>query len=189
MPVPNRFDANEPLDLRGSKLRRDYADYPTPATPGGLILPPGVQSSSPFGPAADRFDKEYGGVYQRQELAQGDIHDSEILALEAIFKDMQDRYGARSFNVEEFEREAKDRCHDQLGLAIDIRWKALADGTGRIIEGAASPEIEIVGRVEKKDRRTFDHDQKVFEVTHDIAELGTQGVIASQEPVRGEHTH
>jgi hypothetical protein len=163
---------------------------PTPQPgPGGLILPPGVTSSSPFGPAADRFDREYGGVYQRSELAQGDILDSEILQLEAIFKDMQDRYGDRSFNVEEFEREAKDRCHDQLGLAIDIRWKALADNTGRIIEGAASPEIEIVGRVEKKERKIFDHDKKVFEVTHDIAEIGTQGVIKSEEAVRGGHPH
>lgn len=184
MAVPNRFDANEPLDLRGSKLRRDHAA--SPAAPGGLILPPGVQSSSPFGPAADRFDKEYGGVHQRSELSQGDILDSEILALEQIFKDMQDRYGARSFNVEEFEREAKDRCHDQLGLAIDIRWKALADGTGRVIEGAASPEIEIVGRVAKK---IFDHDHKVHEVTRDILDLGTQGVIASEEPARGGHPH
>ncbi|MEU9405670.1 hypothetical protein AB0E08_08185 [Streptomyces sp. NPDC048281] len=156
------------------------------STPSGLILPPGVQASSPFGPAADRFDKEYGGVHQRSELAQGDILDSEILALEAIFKDMQDRYGTRSFDVEEFEREAKDRCHDQLGLAIDIRWKALADGTGRLIKGAASPEIEIVGRVVKK---AFDHDQKVHEVTRDIADLGTQGIIASSEPARGGHSH
>jgi hypothetical protein len=158
----------------------------TASHPPGLILPPGVQSTSPFGPAADRFDKEYGGVHQRSELAQGDILDSEILALEAIFKDMQDRYGTRAFNIEEFEQEAKDRCYDQLGLAIDIRWKALADGTGRIIEGAASPEIEIVGRVEK---RVFDHDRKVHEVTRDIAELGTQGVIASEGAARGGHPH
>lgn len=185
MAVPDRYNAQQPLDLRGSKLRRDYADHPNPAAPRGLILPPGVQSSSPFGPAADRFDREYGGVHQRSELAQGDILDSEILQLEAIFKGMQDRYRDRAFNVEEFEREAKDRCHDQLGLAIDIRWKALADGTGRIIEGAASPEIEIVGRVEKK---TFDHDQKVHEVTHDIAEIGTQGVIKSDD-ARAGHPH
>lgn len=154
--------------------------------PSGLILPPGLRSS---GPSADRFDREYGGVHQRQEMAQGDILDSEILQLEALFKDMQDRYRDRSFNIVEFEREAKDRCHDQLGLAIDIRWKALADGAGRIIEGAASPQVEIVGRVEKKDRKAFDHDKKVFEVTHDIAELGTQGVIASEDAARGGHPH
>jgi len=152
----------------------------------GLILPPGVTSSSPFGPAADRFDREYGGVHQRQELAQGDILDSEILQLEAIFADMQYRYGAKAFSVDDFEREAKERCHSQLGLAIDIRWKGVADATGRILEGVASPEIEIVGRVDKK---TFDHDRKVHEVTHDIADLGTQGVIKSEEPARGGHPH
>ncbi len=154
--------------------------------PSGLILPPGMQSSSPFGPAADRFDREYGGVHQRQELAQGDILDSEILQLEAIFKDMQDRYSARAFNADEFEREAKERVHAQLGLAVDIRWKAVADATGRIIEGVASPEIEIVGRVEKK---AFDHDQKVYEITHDVAELGTGGVIKSDDAARGGHPH
>lgn len=153
--------------------------------PSGLILPPGVQSSSPFGPAADRFDREYGGVHQRQELAQGDILDSEILQLEAIFMDMQDRYGAKAFNVDAFEREAKERVHSQLGLAIDIRWKAVANGTGEILEGVASPEIEIVGRVEKK---AIDHDQKVHEVTRDILDLGTQGVIAS-DGARGGHPH
>lgn len=153
----------------------------------GLILPPGVKSSSPFGPAADRFDREYGGVYSRSEISQGDILDSEILQLEAIFKDMLERYSAKAFDLEVFEREAKERVHSQLGLAIDIRWKPLKDRvTGEIVEGAASPFIEIVGRVEKK---IFDHDQKVFEVTHDVAELGTQGVIKSEEAARGGHPH
>ncbi|MFI0967010.1 hypothetical protein ACH4S8_37350 [Streptomyces sp. NPDC021080] len=151
----------------------------------GLILPPGVKGSPAAKPGPDRFDREYGEVGQRSEMAQGDILDSEILQLEAIFAGMQERYGARAFNVEEFEREAKERVHSALGLAIDISWKKVVDGTGRVIEGVASPKIEIVGRVEKK---TFDHDEKVFEVTHDIAGLGTQGVIKS-DAARGGHPH
>jgi hypothetical protein len=153
--------------------------------PSGLILPPGVQSSGTFGPAADRLDKEYGGVYQRSAVSQGDILDSEILQLEAILKDMQERYKYRAFNVEEFENEAKERIHSQLGLAVAISWKKMVDGKGEEIVGAASPRIEIVGRV---DRKTIDHDQKVHEVTRDILELGTQGVITS-DGARGGHPH
>lgn len=125
----------------------------------------------------DRFDREYGEVGQRSEMAQGDILDSEILQLEAIFADMQDRYGVKSFDVEEFEREAKERVHDQLSLAIDISWKKVVNAFGIVIEGVASPKIEIIGRVEKK---IFDHDKKVFEITHDIAGLGgPTGIIRS----------
>ncbi|MDQ1041460.1 hypothetical protein QFZ75_007962 [Streptomyces sp. V3I8] len=146
------------------------------SNPSGLILPPGVQGS-PAVRTPDHIDREYGEVGQRQELAQGDILDSEILQLERIFHEMQERYGAKSFDVAEFEREAKERCHSQLGLAIGIAWKKVRSNvTGEIIEGVAAPKVEIVGRVDKK---TFDHDRKVFEVTHDIAGLGTQGVIAS----------
>ncbi|MEV7674979.1 hypothetical protein [Streptomyces sp. NPDC088752] len=146
-----------------------------PQHPSGLILPPGVQGSGGK-PAPDRFDREYGEVGQRSEMAQGDILDSEILQIEAIFGGMLERYSAKSFDVEVFEREAKERCHSQLGLAIDIIWKKVKDkNTGRFIEGAASPKIEIIGRVEKKG---FDHDQKVHEVTRNILGLdGPSGVI------------
>ena len=153
--------------------------------PGGLILPPGVQS--PAAPAPDFLDREYGGVYRRQETSQGDILDSEILQLEAIFEDMLYRYSAKAFNVEEFEREAKERGHSQLGIAITVSWRPVMDtATGKIIEGKRSPKIEIAGRVEKK---AFDHDRKVHEVTRDILDLGTQGVIASEEATRGGHPH
>jgi hypothetical protein len=136
-------------------------------------------------PQPDRFDREYGTVHKRSETAQGDVHDSEILQLEAIFADMQYRYGAKAFDVEEFTREAKERCHS-LGFAIDVGWKKVVDGTGKVLEGVASPKIEIVGRVEKKG---FDHDQKVHEITRDILEIDAPGVIPSSEPVRGGHPH
>lgn len=191
MPVPDRFGKNavsdyermqqlKPQDLRGEHHRRDLAG------PGGLILPPGVQSTGPATPAPDRFDREYGDVGQRSEMAQGDILDSEILQLEAIFADMQSRYGAKAFDIEEFEREAKERCHSQLGLAIDVLWKKVVDGTGRVIEGVASPKIEIVGRV---DTKIFDHDKKVFEITHDLAGLGGPTGVIKSDDARGGHPH
>jgi hypothetical protein len=150
----------------------------------GLILPPGVQSPA-AAPGPDFLDREYGGVHQRSETAQGDILDSEILQLEALFESMLTRYSAKAFDKEEFEREAKERVH-QLGFAITISWKAEYDRFARGLTGRQIPDIQIAGRVAKK---AFDHDQKVHEVTRDILELGTQGVIASEEPARGDHPH
>jgi hypothetical protein len=156
----------------------------TSDNPSGLILPPGV--TSPAAPGPDFLDREYGGVHKRGETAQGDILDSEILQLEGIFENMLTRYSARAFNKEEFEREAKERVHTQLGLAITISWKAEWDRVAARFTGRQIPDIQIAGRVEKK---IFDHDQKVHEVTRDILDLGTQGVIASEEPARGGHPH
>ncbi|THA72467.1 hypothetical protein E6R60_26415 [Streptomyces sp. A0642] len=133
----------------------------------------------------DRFDREYGGVHLRSETAQGDVLDTEILELEAVLKDMQDRYSAKAFELTSFTREVKERCHT-LGFAVDVRWMTVADGTGRILEGVRSPEIEIVGRVEKK---AFDHDQKVHEVTHNILDLDEAPGIIKSEGARGGHPH
>ncbi|MFE6000364.1 hypothetical protein ACFQ6C_26445 [Streptomyces sp. NPDC056454] len=181
MPVPDRFGKNaivdprdlQPQDLRGERYRRELAGS------GGLILPPGTRSAT--GPAPDRLDKEYGGVHSRAEVSKGDVLDSEILQLEALFADMQYRYGAKAFDTAEFEREAKERCHT-LGFAVDIRWKRVKDGTGRILDGVGSPEIEIVGRVEKK---PMDQDQKVHEVTHDILGIDDAPGIIKSDAARG----
>ncbi|MGW7100337.1 hypothetical protein [Streptomyces sp. NPDC054838] len=133
----------------------------------------------------DRLDREYGGVHKRSETAQGDVHDTEILELEDLFGRMLYRYSARSFTREEFEREAKERCH-KIGFAIDIRWRDELDTVTRKLTGRKRPEIEIVGRVEKA---AFDHDQKVHEVTRNVLELDhAPGTIKSGE-ARGGHPH
>ncbi|MFE4863287.1 hypothetical protein, partial [Streptomyces sp. NPDC056670] len=73
--------------------------------------------------------------------------------------------------------EAKERVHKELGIAITISWKKVVDAFGIVIDGVASPRVEMVGRVDKK---IFDHDQKVFEVTHDVAGIGgPTGIINS----------
>ncbi|WP_428957830.1 hypothetical protein [Streptomyces sp. cg35] len=129
----------------------------------------------------DRFDREYGTVHQRSELAQGDIHDTEILAAEPVLKALMKKYETRSFKLEEFEREAKDRFHD-LGFAIDVRWHPFTKN-GEAVEGALAPSIELVGRV---DRGAFDHDRKVHEVTRNVLELDqAPGVIKSDGSVPG----
>ncbi|MEU6362228.1 hypothetical protein [Streptomyces albidoflavus] len=133
----------------------------------------------------DRFDREYGTVHQRSELAQGDLHDSEILAFEQMLTKLMDRYRDRSFTLDEFEREAKERFHS-LGFAIEVTWAPFTIN-GKLAEGALAPNITLVGRV---DKTTFDHDQKVHEVTHNYLDIDTApGVIKSDGPRETGHPH
>ena len=138
-------------------------------------------------PQPDRFDREYGGVHDRSAVAQGDIHDSEILELEKIFADMRYRYAAKAFDLAEFDREARERCH-RLGFAIDIIWKDEVEPVRHSRTGRKVPVIEIVGRTEKA---VFDHDRKVHEVTRNILGLpGQEGIIKSDGAVAERpHTH
>ncbi|MFF7198231.1 hypothetical protein ACFZAM_31545 [Streptomyces sp. NPDC008079] len=120
-------------------------------------------------PMPDRLDREYGGVHHRSGMAQGEIHDTEMAYADAILNAMIQRYSTRSFELTEFEKEAKDRIHD-LGLAIEIYWKPNVV-RGRTVEGSLCPVITFVGRVEKT---PFDHDRQVHEVTRNV--IGLKGV-------------
>jgi hypothetical protein len=132
----------------------------------------------------DRFDREYGAVHQRSELAQGDLHDSEILLFEQALATLMDRYSDRSFSLPEFEREAKERFHT-LGFAIEVAWAPFTIN-GKLAEGALAPSITLVGRV---DKTTFDHDQKVHEVTRNILEIDKAPGVIKSDAVRGGHPH
>lgn len=126
-------------------------------------------------PVQDRFDREYGGVHNRESTARGDIQDSELLDIERVYKALGQKNGQRR-ELDAFEREIKERFHE-IGFAVDVAWFEFAiDGVKQ--EGCFMPEISIVGRVEKTE---FDHDQKVAEVTRNILELpGEGGVIKSE---------
>jgi hypothetical protein len=127
-------------------------------------------------PQPDRFDREYGRVYHRDETAKGDLHDSEILQVETILTALQDRYSARSFLLTDYERDAKERFH-KIGFAIEVAWFEFAVD-GKKVEGALKPEVTIVGRVDKDE---FDHDRKVQEITRNILELDQpSGIIKSE---------
>lgn len=123
-------------------------------------------------PQPDRFDREYGGAHNREEVANGDIHDSEILALQGVVQALSAKYQMRAFSVTEFEKEAKDRCYD-LGFIVDVTWHPfLANG---VPSDGLAPDITVVGRVEKT---VFDHDRKVHEVTNNLLGIpGEGGVI------------
>lgn len=134
----------------------------------------------------DRFDREYGGVYRRDETAKGDLQDSELLQIETVLGTLKERYAHRSCTTDEYEQEAKERFFE-LGFAVDVLWYTFAKN-GRKVDGGLLPEITIVGRVEKNE---FDHDQKVQEITRNVLELDQpSGLIKSEAegPLRG-HQH
>lgn len=136
-------------------------------------------------PQPDRFDREFGGAHNRAELAQGDIHDSEIAALDEVLKFMSAKYQMRAFNLTEFEKEVKDRCYD-LGFVVEVAWHPFLKN-GVPTDGLA-PSVTVVGRATKT---VFDHDQKVHEITHNFLGIpGEGGVIKSDGGVReGSHKH
>ncbi|GAA1979018.1 hypothetical protein [Kitasatospora viridis] len=126
-------------------------------------------------PGPDRFDREYGGVHNRDGLARGDILDSEIEEIGKVFEWLEKRAGQRR-DIDSFQREVKDQFH-KIGFAVDVQWYTFAID-GHEVEGAVMPSIEIIGRV---DKTVFDHDKKVHEVTNNFLELRGQdkGVVKS----------
>jgi hypothetical protein len=145
-----------------------------------MSLPILGQGTSP----PDRFDREFGGAYNRSELAQGDLQDSEYLVGEAIVKSLMEKYETRSFTFAEFEREAKDRFYD-AGFVVDVTWHRFKKN-GVLVPDGRAPQIDIVGRAEPT---TFDHDRKVHEVTSNILDLpGESGVIKSSGAI-AERNH
>lgn len=118
-------------------------------------------------PKPDRFEREYGAVHNRDGVARGDIQDSEYLEIEAVWKALKKRVGQHR-NYDAFDREIKDRFF-KIGWAVDVIWAEYAiDG---VKQDGYQPKIEIVGRVQKT---TFDHDQKVHEITSNLLELPGQ---------------
>jgi hypothetical protein len=97
-----------------------------------------------------------------------ELYDTDVLQLEAILKDLRDRYQQQRRNYNAFELEARERFA-AAGFLIDIGWYKFAAG-GEVQDGAM-PEITVVGRCEA---HAFDHDQQVHEVTANILELPDQ---------------
>lgn len=75
-------------------------------------------------------------------------------------------------NYQAFQDEIKERFAD-LGFVVTVKWWETN------VEGVLQPEIEITGRTESG--FVFDRDQQTHEVTNDLLDLGTGGVIKSSE--------
>lgn len=97
-----------------------------------------------------------------------DLYDSEILELEKVLEWMRKRQGQR-MDLEDFRRAAKEKFAE-AGFKVDIRVFTTTE------EGVYHFEPQIEGRIEK---REFDYDRMVHEVTGNILELPDQdkGVI------------
>jgi hypothetical protein len=100
--------------------------------------------------------------------AKIEIHDSEIMEIERIVAALNERLGSsRRTNLDAFNREIYERFAE-IGFIVQVAW------WDTNIPGVLIPEICISDRTERKD---FDHDRQVHEVTNDILELGDKGVI------------
>jgi hypothetical protein len=53
------------------------------------------------------------------------------------------------------------------GFVVEVIWKMPVDHLGRSIGRRITPEVSLVGRVERPEE-TFDHDRQKWEVQHDV---------------------
>jgi hypothetical protein len=119
--------------------------------------------------------------------AYPDIADSEILGIERVLTALRQRAEDKSLNFTAFEREIRERFED-IGFVVTVTWFEFGrEGSPGAVPNAAMPEITIVDRCERK---PFDHDRQVHEVTHNILGLpGQEGVIKTNTPGMGRLIH
>lgn len=99
--------------------------------------------------------------------ANCEVYDHEIIEIEKVLEALHSRAESGAVEYAAFEIEAKDRFWD-IGFVVAVNWYTTN------VKGLLMPEIVIKDRTEKKD---FDYDQQVREVTDDILDLGDKGVI------------
>lgn len=112
-----------------------------------------------------------------------DVHDSEILEIEALLKQLRTRATGR-VDLDSFQREAKEKFYN-IGWEVDIRWYDTDQRDVYI------PEVVLMGRSNKQ--FVFDRDRQVHEVVNDILETGEGGVIktsaADFKALEAHHRH
>ena len=102
-----------------------------------------------------------------------DVYDHEVEQIIAVQNQLLARCGAMR-NYGDFEREIKERFAE-IGFAAQVTWHTYSLG-GKPQEGAL-PDVTLTGRLE---RREFDHDRQVAEVTRNVLNIpGQEGVIKS----------
>lgn len=103
--------------------------------------------------------------------------DSEVLKVESVLREINQKTG-KSVNLEGFRKEIIGRFED-IGLKVQVRAYTSNE------DGVYPFDIDIVDHCERK---AFDYDRQVHEVTTDILDLGTKGVIKSG-PILSESVH
>jgi hypothetical protein len=95
------------------------------------------------------------------------LYDTDILRLEKVIEQLNRKIGTAT-NMEGFRQEILDRMA-RAGFRVDVKvYSTTQDGTYAF-------DIEIKDRLDSG--FTFDYDQQVHEVTHDVLGLGDGGVI------------
>lgn len=106
-----------------------------------------------------------------------DLTDSDVLKIERVYNDLMERFRRRSVLLNDFQKEAEDKF-------AQIGFKVRVDMYETNYPGVYMPEITIQDRYEGE----FDPDQMVYEVTKDILDLGTEGVIDSKPMLNPDGT-
>lgn len=110
-----------------------------------------------------------GGFAAQDDITKTlDIHDSEILEIEKVLSMLKARTAQGSLEYDSFQREIKERFYE-IGFVVDVLWYETNMAEVKM------PEIVIKGRAQGE--YVFDRDRQVHEVTNDILDLGTGGVI------------
>jgi hypothetical protein len=130
-----------------------------------------VSSSSPFAGAIDL--SKIGGQQApaADDVTKGvDVLDSEVNKIHDVLQTIRKR-SMSARNLDDFQREIKQRFED-IGFVVRVNWHDTN------VEGTFIPEIVITARTERK---VFDRDQMVHEVTNDILGLGDGGIISTDK--------
>lgn len=118
--------------------------------------------------------------------ANMEILDSEVEKMRIIVTAIENKYGERA-NYFDMEQEIKDRFR-KIGFIVAVGWWMMEHAdSGKPVEGLLMPEITIRDRTEGG--YEFDHDRQVHEVTNDLLNLGTKGVIKSDPSQFQSHGH
>jgi len=119
-------------------------------------------------------------------LTAGEVHDSDILRMEKVYRWMVDQQGKRR-DMENFRKEVIERFH-AAGFVVNV----LTFDTDQ--PEVYTFEVEVLRKVQPK---AFDYDQQVHEVVNNLLELPDQagGWIKSDEGMKEaarkvkEHKH
>ena len=125
-------------------------------------------------------DEETGGV-----SSQIDLYDSDILKIEEVVLWLNNQIVGTRKKIDDLDKEIVERFA-QRNFRVSVQWWTSN------VEGTYIPEVTIHSRIKDEE---FDHDRMVHEVTNDILDLGTGGVIktsgssleAIAERVAAEH--
>lgn len=106
---------------------------------------------------------------QESELSSSiELNDADILVIEPVLQVLNTRQGRRT-HLDDFQKEIKERF-GAIGFKTDVKvFEAETYSSEKIYVY----KIEIIGRYTGQ----FDPNQQVAEVTADILDLGTKGVI------------